>query len=209
MKKGRGWETRIHKILYNEMFLPRMGRITSLLKGKSPRRITAKQKSRLRRKIEPHIIKALKGRYKEDIVSRQLKPIYLKGEQPEEQIRKILDKFRRNDPDAKKFIYTLWENKLTCLYVGQTKVGPKEITLKNRTLLKRSRFLKVFEISRKTHLDKYEGIALHVFAPKNKLRPQFNKAHPKNADNCPFCQMNKRVKREINNSLVLSKRSRA
>lgn len=179
-----------------------------MLKGKKPKAISAKQKSLLKRNIEPDIVEALKGEYRTELKDTFIKSFKLREKRTKEQIDKILDKFKKYNPRINKFIYTLWQDRHTCLYVGQTTIGPKEITLKDRDLLRKSRLLKIYEIRSKVHLDKYEGIALHVFAPKGMEMPEYNYAHPKNAfKKCPFCRMKKKVKREIDNSFVLVKRN--
>ncbi len=207
MNRTKRWECHVREELYNGLFLPRLGRITLMLKGKKPKAISARQKTSLKRNIEPDIIEALKGEYKAELKGTFIKSFKLREKRTKEQIDRILDKFKKYNSRIKKFIYTLWEDRHTCLYVGQTTVGPKEITLKDRDLLRKSRLLKIYEIRRTVHLDKYEGIALHVFAPKGMAMPKYNKAHPGNASKkCPFCRMKKRIKREIDNSFVLVKR---
>jgi len=198
------WESQIRQELLEDLLRPRLNRIILLLKGKKPEKITAKQKKALKRRLRPLIIKALKRRYEKELKKRLIKRFNLKEKSADKKRKSIIDKINRYDEKMRKFIYTLWKDSKTCLYVGQTKIGVKEITYKRSPLLRASKWLKIYEVNKSVHLDRYEGIALHIFAPKGKEYPKFNRVHSPNArEKCPFCRMKKRVNREIDNAFVI------
>jgi hypothetical protein len=201
--KKRKWESKIRHELLEDLFMPRLSRIILLLKGKKPKKIAAKQKRALKRNLRPLIIKALKGRYEKELKRKHIRSFKLPEKSANEKKKMIINKVNRYDEKIRKFIYTLWKDRKTCLYVGQTKIGVREIASKRRPL-KASKWLKIYEVNRTVHLDRYEGMALHIFAPKENEYPKYNKVHPPSAKKkCPFCRMKKRVDREIENAFVI------
>ena len=151
----------------------------------------------------------LRDSYKKELIGKFVKSFKLPEESVAEKRKKIVKKIKRYDEKLKKFIYTLWKDRKTCLYVGQTMRGEAEIISKKWSLLRESKLLKIYEVRRTVHLDKYEGIGRHIFAPKGKERPKYNMVHPPSAKKrCPFCKMKKKVDREIENAFVIVRKKK-
>jgi len=212
MKRKR-WEVQLRRELTEKLFRPRLERILALLKAKAPKRIGGRDKRAINWSIKPLIHKAVRARYRAELNSLKTKPFSLKHYRPRQKKDKIVQKIKKYEEDRGKrvhrLVYTLWNDRNECLYVGQTKRGLPEIVAKEDKLYKESARLKLF-FTHKKKLDRYEGVAYHVLAPREQPNPKYNKSHPKNAQKkCPFCQTERRIKKEINRALMLVMPKRA
>ncbi|MFA5031682.1 MAG: hypothetical protein WC614_01560 [bacterium] len=187
----------------NKLLEPRLHRILDILADKTPKQLSGKQKGKLKNEIEVHIEKALKNRYKKEIERLKSKSFILRGSAPYTYYhikRKIPEYEEEKNQEIKRFIYTFWRNK-ECLYVGQTKKGVSEILFKygKGRLFTNATKLKIY-LTDKIHLDRYENIAYHVFAPSYR----YNLIHTKNRrKKCPFCKTKRKIDGEIDCAFVL------
>jgi hypothetical protein len=201
------WEVHLQRALYKGLFQPRLRRIVALLNEKSPKRIGSKDKRAINKSIKPLIHKAVSSRCRIELKGLKTKSFKLKLYRPGQRKDKIVQKIKKYEEARGKrihrLIYTLWNDQNECIYVGQTKRGLPEIVGKRGRLYKESARLKLF-FTDKNKLDRYEGIAYHVLAPRLKSKPKFNRIQTKNARyHCPFCQKERRIRKEISRALVL------
>jgi hypothetical protein len=206
MKKKK-WEVKLRRELKERLFQPRLNRILDIIKDKTPRKIRGRDKRAIHLSLKPLIHKAIRERYKTELNGRDTKSFKLMGNPPSQRKDEIVQKIKKYEKERGKrvhrLIYTLWGVHNECLYVGQTKRGLREIVAKKDSLYKQSVRLKLF-LTEKKKLDRLEGIAYHVLAPKTMPRPKFNSIHTKNAKNkCPFCQTDRKIRKEISRALVL------
>jgi hypothetical protein len=213
MKRKR-WEVKLRKELKEKLFQPRLERIVAHLKGDHPKRIGGRDKRDINKSIKRLIPQALRPKYRTELNSLKPSPksFNLRIYPPNQRKVKIIQKIKKYEEDrgkrVRRLVYTLWNDGRECLYVGQTKRGLPEIVAKAGKLYKESARLKLFFTDKKK-LDRHEGIAYHVLAPRKMSNPKFNRSHPKNAQKCPFCQTESRIKKEIDRALVLAKPKRA
>jgi hypothetical protein len=201
------WEIQLRRELNERLFQPRLRRILALLNAKPPKRIGGRDKRAITKSVRPFIHEAVSSRYKTELNRLLKKSFKLKIYPPSERKDEIVQKIEKYEEARGKrihrLIYTLWNERNECLYVGQTKRGLTEIVAKEGRLYKESVRLKLF-FTNKNKLDRYEGIAYHVLAPRLRAKPKFNSIHTKNAqEKCPFCQAERRISKEISRALVL------
>jgi hypothetical protein len=205
MKKG--WEHRLRRELNQRLFSPRLERILGILKEKPVKKITGEDRRALYVALKPIVHKAIRDKYKTELESNASKAFKLTAYSPRRRREAIKEKIRAYDSQKgirfRRLIYTLWDNKRECLYVGQTKRGLPEIVAKRAGLYRQAVRLKIYSTGKKK-LDRYEGIGYHVLTPKSKIKPRFNEIHTKNAKKkCPFCRTEDKIKKEICRALVL------
>ncbi|GEM_PF-5364957 len=206
------WESDLTRELKSQLFETRLERITNILKGKSPKPITKKQKQNIKKHLRPLIIKALKKRYRTELKALKTKSwriSYKSTSETIEAIKKKITKYKEKEGiKARRLIYTLWENKRECTYVGQTERGVAEIVGKKskKGLYKKANRLRIY-LTDKKHLDRYEGIAYHILTPKGKKKPRYNNIQTKNAKKkCPFCKTERKIWREIDKAMVIKQK---
>lgn len=211
--RRRDWEVKLEKELKNRLFKPRLQRILALAQRKEPKPISGKAKRRLIRDVRKIAEEPLREKYKDELKKLARKSFELGSGGAKETKKAIKDKTEKYEKKINKklrrLIYALWKDMNECLYVGQTKRGLNEIISKKNDLYKESTGLKLYMPRSKTQLDKYEGIAYHVLAPKGKRKPKYNKVQSKNfKKRCPICRRIKRIEREINRAFVLKTRKK-
>jgi hypothetical protein len=199
---------KLRRELNERLFQPRRNRILDILKGRKPREISGRDKRAINSSLKPLIIEAIREGNRTELDGLETKPFKLAAYPPSQRKNKIIQKikgFEKNrDKKVRRLIYSLWNDQKECLYVGQTKRGLPEVVAKGDALYKQSFRLKLHLTNNKKKLDRHEGIAYHIFAPVGKPRPKFNTIHPRNArEKCPFCKIERKIRREISRSLML------